>query len=171
MSGRTKWPARRTKRQRVWRLQLRPRSVSIVLHKNGWLQLRRQKGCLHEPQTFNSRSGRRHSAGRVGTDYGWDGSDIFRQAIRDQVAQGNKKILLNLEDVSYIDSSGLGELVLGHGTVTQNICDSCGASIFQNDQQAWDPCPRCKGTGRTTWGALKLTNLNIRFASCWSFHV
>ena len=52
-----------------------------------------------------------------------DGSDIFRQAIRDHVAQGSKDILLNLQDVSYIDSSGLGELVLGHGTVTQNICD------------------------------------------------
>ena len=98
-----------------------------------------------------------------------DGSDIFRQAIRDQVAQGNKKILLNLEDVSYIDSSGLGELVLGHGTVTQNICDSCGASIFQNDQHGWDPCPRCQGTGRTTWGALKLTNLNSQVRELLEF--
>ena len=98
-----------------------------------------------------------------------DGSDIFRQVIRDQVAKGNKKILLNLEDVSYIDSSGLGELVLGHGTVTQNICDSCGASIFQNDQQEWDPCPRCKGTGRTSWGVLKLTNLNSQVRELLEF--
>ena len=89
-----------------------------------------------------------------------EGSNIFRQAIRDQVAQGNKNILLNLEDVSYIDSSGLGELVLGHGTVTQNICDSCGASVFQNDQGNWDPCQQCEGTGRTPWGRLKLINLN-----------
>ena len=32
-------------------------------------------------------------------------------AIRNLVSQGNKKILLNLRDVHYIDSSGLGELV------------------------------------------------------------
>ncbi len=98
-----------------------------------------------------------------------DGSDIFRQAIRDQVAQGSKDILLNLQDVSYIDSSGLGELVLGHGTVTQNICDKCGASVFQNDHGDWDACPRCEATGRTTWGRLKLTNLNSQVRELLEF--
>jgi anti-sigma B factor antagonist len=33
------------------------------------------------------------------------------------VAKGNKKILLNLGEVSYIDSSGIGELVSGFTTV------------------------------------------------------
>ncbi len=98
-----------------------------------------------------------------------DGSDIFRQAIRDQVAQGNKDILLNLQDVSYIDSSGLGELVLGHGTVTQNICDECGASVFQNDQGEWEPCPRCEARGHTPWGRLKLTNLNSQVRELLEF--
>ncbi len=98
-----------------------------------------------------------------------EGSNIFRQTIRDQVAQGNKDILLNLEEVSYIDSSGLGELVLGHGTVTQNICDSCGASVFQNDQGDWDPCRQCEGTGRTSWGRLKLTNLNSQVRELLEF--
>ena len=98
-----------------------------------------------------------------------DGSDVFRQTLRDQVAQGNKDILLNLEDVSYIDSSGLGELVLGHGTVTQNICDDCGASVFQDDQGDWEPCPRCKATGHTPWGRLKLTNLNSQVRELLEF--
>ena len=98
-----------------------------------------------------------------------DGSNIFRQAIRDQVAHGSKNILLNLEDVSYIDSSGLGEMVLGHGTVTQNICESCGVTIFQNDQGDWDPCPQCQGTGRTTWGRLKLVNLNSQVRELLEF--
>lgn len=98
-----------------------------------------------------------------------DGSNIFRQAIRDQVAQGTKNILLNLDEVTYIDSSGLGELVLGHGTVTQNICDACGATVFQNDQGEWDPCPQCDGTGRTTWGRLKLVNLNSQVRELLEF--
>jgi anti-sigma B factor antagonist len=98
-----------------------------------------------------------------------EGSSIFRQAIRDEVAQGHKDILLNLHDVTYIDSSGLGELVLGHGTVTQNICDSCGTSVFQNDQGGWDPCQQCEGTGRTSWGRLKLTNLNSQVRELLEF--
>ena len=40
-----------------------------------------------------------------------EGSSELRDAMRDLVAKGNKKILLNLGDVSYIDSSGIGELV------------------------------------------------------------
>ncbi len=40
-----------------------------------------------------------------------DETALFRNAVRDLVAAGKKKILLNLGGVSYIDSSGLGELV------------------------------------------------------------
>ena len=40
-----------------------------------------------------------------------EGSVQLRDAIRDLVAQGQKNILLNLGDVNYIDSSGIGELV------------------------------------------------------------
>ena len=58
-----------------------------------------------------------------------DAVAAFRQAIRDEVANGHHKILLNLKDVSYIDSSGLGELIMAIGTVTQTICTSCGATV------------------------------------------
>jgi anti-sigma B factor antagonist len=40
-----------------------------------------------------------------------EGSVVLRDTIRDLVAKGQKKILLNLGDVTYIDSSGIGELV------------------------------------------------------------
>ena len=40
-----------------------------------------------------------------------EGSVTLRDAIRDLMAKGDKNILLNLGDVSYIDSSGIGELV------------------------------------------------------------
>jgi anti-sigma B factor antagonist len=36
---------------------------------------------------------------------------VLRDTIRDLIGKGNKKILLNLGNVTYIDSSGIGELV------------------------------------------------------------
>jgi anti-sigma B factor antagonist len=40
-----------------------------------------------------------------------DGSVALRNQIREELAKGNKQILLNLGAVSYMDSSGLGELI------------------------------------------------------------
>ena len=40
-----------------------------------------------------------------------EGSVQLRDAIRDLIGKGSKNILLDLGDVNYIDSSGLGELV------------------------------------------------------------
>ena len=47
-----------------------------------------------------------------------EGSSALRDLLRDMVAKGQKKILLNLGEVSYLDSSGIGELVSGFTTVT-----------------------------------------------------
>ena len=41
-----------------------------------------------------------------------------REAIRVVVAGGNKKVLLNLKDLDYLDSAGLGELVGAYTSVT-----------------------------------------------------
>jgi anti-sigma B factor antagonist len=49
-----------------------------------------------------------------------EGASIFRDVIRDLAAKGNKKILVNLADVSYIDSSGIGEMVSSFTTVTNH---------------------------------------------------
>ena len=49
-----------------------------------------------------------------------EGSSALREAMKDLVTKGQKKILLNLGDVSYIDSSGIGELVSGFTTVTNS---------------------------------------------------
>ena len=46
-----------------------------------------------------------------------EGSSNLREGIREMVAKGNKKILLNLGEVTYIDSSGIGELVSGFTSV------------------------------------------------------
>ncbi len=47
-----------------------------------------------------------------------EGSSAFRDAIKDLVTKGDKKVLLNLGDVNYIDSSGIGELVSGFTTLS-----------------------------------------------------
>src|ERR1700739_209863 len=46
-----------------------------------------------------------------------EGSVQLRDAVRDLLAKGQKLILLNLADVNYIDSSGIGELVSAYTTV------------------------------------------------------
>ena len=61
-----------------------------------------------------------------------EGNVMLRDIVRDLADKGNKRIVLNLGEVNYIDSSGLGELVKTHTTISN------------------------KG------GELKLTNLNKR---------
>ncbi len=45
-----------------------------------------------------------------------EGSVQLREAIRDLIGKGSRTILLNMGDVNYIDSSGLGELVSAYTT-------------------------------------------------------
>ena len=46
-----------------------------------------------------------------------EASVAVRDAINDLIGKGNKKILLNLVEVNYIDSSGIGVLVSSFSTV------------------------------------------------------
>jgi anti-sigma B factor antagonist len=46
-----------------------------------------------------------------------EGSIVLRDNVKDLLTKGQKKILLNLGDVNYIDSSGIGELVSAYTTV------------------------------------------------------
>jgi anti-sigma B factor antagonist len=46
-----------------------------------------------------------------------EGSVTLRDAVRDVLTKGSNKILLNLGDVNYIDSSGIGELVSAYTSV------------------------------------------------------
>jgi anti-sigma B factor antagonist len=45
-----------------------------------------------------------------------EGSVVLRDTVKDLLGKGHKKILLNLGDVNYIDSSGIGELVSAYTT-------------------------------------------------------
>ena len=46
-----------------------------------------------------------------------EGSSTLRRTIKELIDKGHRKIVLNLYDVDYIDSSGIGELVSGYTTV------------------------------------------------------
>src|SRR5260370_11699191 len=94
---------------------------------------------------------------------------MLRQTIRDEVAKGHTRILLNLKDVSYIDSSGLGELIMALGTVTQMICAACGATVFKDDDGNWDACPQCEVQEPKPSGELKLTNPGPQFTHFFPF--
>jgi len=47
-----------------------------------------------------------------------EGCTQLRELIRDLLSKGQKNMLLNLADVTYIDSSGIGELVSGFTAVS-----------------------------------------------------
>jgi anti-sigma B factor antagonist len=49
--------------------------------------------------------------GRI--DFG-DGSTRLREILGDLVKRGKTKVLLNMKDVDFVDSSGIGEMVRGH---------------------------------------------------------
>jgi anti-sigma B factor antagonist len=49
-----------------------------------------------------------------------EGTMAIRNTVREVLKNSGKKIVLNLADVNYIDSSGIGELVSTYTTVTNN---------------------------------------------------
>ncbi len=48
-----------------------------------------------------------------------EGDELLKDKVNSLVSQGHKKIVLNLEDVPYIDSAGLGEIVRTYTTVSR----------------------------------------------------
>ena len=48
-----------------------------------------------------------------------EGDEILKDKVNSLVLQGRRKILLNLADVPYIDSAGLGEIVRTYTTVSR----------------------------------------------------
>ncbi len=48
-----------------------------------------------------------------------EGDELLREKINNLMQQGHKNLLLNLEDVPYVDSAGLGEIVRTYTTVSR----------------------------------------------------
>ena len=49
-----------------------------------------------------------------------DGSAKLRDLLKELIGKGDRKILLNLANVTYIDSSGIGELVSAYTTMANH---------------------------------------------------
>lgn len=49
-----------------------------------------------------------------------EGATHLRDTLREAAAKGNQQILLNLHGVTYVDPSGIGELVSGFTTITNH---------------------------------------------------
>ncbi len=49
-----------------------------------------------------------------------DGSGQLKDRVTSLISQGRKNIILNLGSLSYMDSSGLGEMVACYSTATKN---------------------------------------------------
>ena len=48
-----------------------------------------------------------------------EGDELLRDKVNSLIAQGKKKLVLNLAEVPYIDSAGLGEIVRTYTTVSR----------------------------------------------------
>lgn len=75
-----------------------------------------------------------------------EGTSVLRDTIRDILAKGKKRILINLEKVPYIDSSGLGELT------------TCFTSTRRQDGQL-----KLVNLSPKVHGLLQITKLNTVF--------
>ena len=52
-----------------------------------------------------------------------EGSITFRETVHELLCMGQKRILLNLGEVNYIDSSGIGELISAYAAAKKHGCD------------------------------------------------
>ena len=48
-----------------------------------------------------------------------EGDELLKDKVNSLILQGHKKLVLNLADVPYVDSAGLGEIVRTYTTVTK----------------------------------------------------
>ena len=48
-----------------------------------------------------------------------EGDELLKDKINSLIQQGHKKLILNLEGVTYVDSAGLGEIVRTYTTVSR----------------------------------------------------
>ena len=80
-----------------------------------------------------------------------EGSITLRDSVRDVLAKGSKKILLNLGQITYIDSSGIGELVSAFTSVKNAGGESsCSTSPRRSTTCSRSPSSIPSSTSGTT---------------------
>ena len=73
-----------------------------------------------------------------------EGSAMLRDQVRNLLGAGNRKILINLGEVNYIDSSGIGELVSCFTSVT-GVLQAGHARISSNSASTGIPAIYTRG--------------------------
>ena len=48
-----------------------------------------------------------------------DGADAFRDALQGHIQSGDRKIVINLQNVPYLDTTGLAEIVRAYTSITR----------------------------------------------------
>ena len=86
-----------------------------------------------------------------------DGGDVaLRDKMRSLIQQEHKKVLLNLGDVSYVDSAGLGEIGRAYWFVAGEVSSPVITASGQRSASSWvefpGPHPRSKTRGRGRCG-------------------
>ncbi|MGD0923407.1 MAG: STAS domain-containing protein [Terriglobia bacterium] len=107
-----------------------------------------------------------------------EGCTQMRELVREQLGKGRKQLLLNLADITYIDSSGIGELVSAFTRVsndggqlkllnlTKKVLTfrlSCAPAAKSDDSTLLSPAPPragvCAEGGKDTAGRLADRNV------------
>ena len=65
-----------------------------------------------------------------------EGDELLREKINSLVEKGTEKIVLNLEDVPYVDSAGLGEIVRCYTTVSRKNGELKASASHQADSRS-----------------------------------
>ncbi len=104
------------------------------------------------------------------------GDQILRETIDELLGESWKKILLNLSEVSFMDSAGLGELVAGLKTArnlgaTLKILNRASACRSRSTSPACCPCSTSTRTSRPRWRVSASHSSGARLTLMESFPV
>ena len=83
-----------------------------------------------------------------------EGDEMLKDKVNSLLNQGQKKIVLNLAEVPYIDSAGLGEIVRTYTTVSRQGGDAKKRCRDQRDSRKCTGCSAGRESGATSRGVL-----------------
>jgi len=69
-----------------------------------------------------------------GSLIGDEETDLFREHITDFIEQGNKSLIINLEKLNYMNSSGIGAIITAHSSYKKNGGEIKLVGLSQNIQ-------------------------------------
>lgn len=69
-----------------------------------------------------------------GTLLGDEETDQLRLAVADFIEQGNKCLIVNLQKVNYLNSSGVGAIIAAHASYSKNGGEVCLTGVSDNVQ-------------------------------------